>query len=120
MKKIFSLVFIAIIILMLTGCGDSKYELIDTNRALEIINSGAVLIDVRTSEEFNREHITNAVNIPLDQLDTIGYDKDTKIIVYCQTGVRSHEAVNKLVDMGYTNLYDLDGGLLNWGGSLEE
>ena len=120
MKKIFSLLLIGMFSLILTGCGDKKYELIDTNKALEIIDSGAVLIDVRTSEEFNREHIPNAVNIPLDQLDTIGYSKDTKIIVYCQSGMRSREAVNKLADIGYTNLYDLDGGLLNWGGSLEE
>ena len=44
----------------------------------------------------------------------------TKIIVYCQTGIRGKEAVSKLADMGYTSLYNLDGGLLNWGGTLEE
>ena len=117
MKKIVSLV---ICILLLNACSSKGFEIIDTNQALEIINTGAVIIDVRTSEEYNREHIPNAVNIPLDQIDTIGYDKETKIIVYCQSGMRSREAVQKLVDMGYTNLYDLDGGLLNWGGDLEE
>ncbi len=116
MKKIFS---ILVIILLLTACS-SGFEVINTNQAIDIIDSGAVLIDVRTNEEFNREHISNAVNIPLEQIDTIGYGKDTKIIVYCQTGVRSREAVKKLVDMGYSKLYDLDGGLLNWGGDLEE
>lgn len=116
MKKLFSLI---VICLLITACADKQYETIDTNKALEIINSGAVLIDVRTIDEFNREHIPNAVNIPLDQLESINYDKDTKIIIYCQTGVRSKEAVTKLINMGYTNLYDLDGGLLNWGGSLE-
>ena len=117
MKKIISLV---VCILLLTACGNKEFEVIDTNKAQEIINGGAVLIDVRTSEEYNREHIPNAVNIPLDQIDTVAYDKDTKIIIYCQSGMRSRQAVQTLVDMGYTNLYDLDGGLLNWGGSLEE
>lgn len=117
MKKIISLF---IIMFLLTACGEQKYQVIDTNKAIELINSGVVLIDVRTSEEYNREHIPSAVNIPLDTIDTIGYPKDTKIIVYCQSGMRSREAVNKLVAMGYTDLYDLDGGLLNWGGSLEE
>ncbi len=117
MKKIVSLL---IYILLLTACGNKGFQVIDTNQAQDIINSGAVLIDVRTSEEYNREHIPNAVNIPLDQIDTIAYDKDTKIIVYCQSGMRSRQAVQALVDNGYTNLYDLDGGLLNWGGALEE
>lgn len=117
MKKIFSLLSI---ILLLTACGKSLYETIDTNKALELINNDAIVIDVRTVEEFNREHIPNAVNIPLDQIDTIEYDKDLTIIVYCQSGIRSKEAVEKLANIGYTNLYNLDGGLLNWGGSLEE
>ena len=117
MKKIVSLL---ICILLLTACGNKGFQVIDTNQAQDIINSGAVLIDVRTSEEYNCEHIPNAVNIPIDQINTIAYAKDTKIIVYCQSGTRSRQAVQTLVDMGYTNLYDLDGGLLNWGGALEE
>ena len=117
MKKIVSLL---VILLLLTACENKGFEIIDTNQAIDIINNGAILIDVRTSEEYNREHIPNAVNIPLDQIDTIGYDKASKIIVYCQTGMRSRQAIQTLVDMGYTNLYDLDGGLLNWGGDLEE
>ena len=115
MKKIISLL---IVCLLLSACGKAAYETIDTNKALDLINTGATIIDVRTVEEYNREHIPNAVNIPLDSINTISYDKETTIIVYCQTGVHSKEAVKKLVELGYTNLYNLDGGLLNWGGSL--
>ena len=118
MKKVFSLL---IICLLITACGMKKgYETIDTNKANELIQNGATIIDVRTAEEFNREHILNAVNIPLDQIDAIEYDKDTTIIVYCQTGIRSEQAVKKLVEMGYTSLYNLDGGLINWGGEWGE
>ena len=116
MKKIFSIVSM---ILLLTACG-SKYHTIDYNEAKDIINDGAIIVDVRTSEEFEREHIPNAINIPLGEIDTIDYDKNTTLLVYCQTGVRSGEAVKKLSEMGYTSLYNLDGGLLNWGESLEE
>ncbi len=119
MKKITSLIIICLLITV-TACGKKSYETIDTNKATEIINNGAVLIDVRSVEEFNREHIPNAVNIPLEQISTINYDKNTSIIVYCQTGIRSKEAADTLSKMGYTSLYNLDGGLLNWGGSLEE
>lgn len=118
MKKILSLF---IFILLLTACGSVlKYETIDTNKALELIDNGAIILDVRTVDEFNREHIPNAINIPLDQIDTVGFDKNSTIIVYCQSGMRSKEATEKMADMGYTSLYNLDGGLLNWGGQLEE
>ena len=118
MKKVISLFAI---MFLLVACGNSKkFETIDTNKAWELIDKGAIILDVRTVEEFNREHIPNAINIPLDQLDTIGFDKDSTIIVYCQSGMRSLQAVEKLAEMEYNSLYNLDGGLLNWGGDLEE
>ena len=117
MKKIFKLL---ILILLLTACGEKKYELITTDKAIELMDAGITILDVRTEEEYNREHIPNAINIPLDRIDEITLPKDKEIIVYCQSGMRSLEAVEKLADMGYTSLYNLDGGLLNWGGELEE
>ena len=117
MKKIFSLI---IICLLFTACGKKLYETIDTNKALELINNGATIVDVRELSEFEGGHISNAVNIPLSKIDSITLDKDSTIIVYCATGVRSKEAVEKLAKMGYTSLYNLDGGLINWGGSLEK
>ncbi len=117
MKKIFSMFLIC---LFLVGCNSSSYETIVTNQALELIDDGAKIVDVRTPEEYARERIPNAVNIPLDIIDTIDLDKDEVIIVYCQSGMRSKEAAQKLIDMGYTAVYNLDGGLLNWGETLEE
>ena len=116
MKKIFSFV---IIVLLLCAC-ESKYKVISTNEALELIDNGAKIIDVRTVEEYNDGHIKGAINIPLDEIDTINYSHEQALIVYCASGVRSLDAVKKLADMGYTNLYNLDGGLLNWGSDLEE
>ena len=116
MRKIISLI---IICLLLTACGN-KYETIDTNKALELIDSGAIIIDVRTKEEYDGGHIKGSINIPVDEIDKIDYDKDDTLIIYCATGIRSQNAINKLVDMGYTSLYNLDGGLLNWGSDLEK
>ena len=116
MKKIISLI---IVCLLLTACSN-KYETIDTNKALELIDSGAIVIDVRTKEEYDGGHIKGSINIPDDEIDKIDYDKDDTLIIYCATGIRSQNAINKLVDMGYTSLYNLDGGLLNWGSDLEE
>ena len=116
MKKIISLL---VVCLLLTACRE-KFKTIATNEAIELIGNGATIIDVRTADEYNNGHVKGAINVPLDTIDTINYDKDTTIIVYCATGVRSLEAVNALSDMGYTNLYNLDGGMLNWGGETEE
>lgn len=117
MKKIVSLLFIC---LLITGCG-SKYTVIDYNKAVEILKEeNTVIIDVRGEDEYNSGHIKDAINIPLDNISKIEYDKDMKIILYCATGVRSTEAAKKLSDLGYTNIYNLDGGLLNWGEALEE
>lgn len=118
MKKIISLLFICI---LLTGCGGVNYETIDTNKALELINEEeTVIIDVRSSAEYLEGHIEGAVNIPIDTISGINYDKETTIILYCATGVRSSEAAKELNEMGYTHIYNLDGGLINWGGNLEK
>ena len=50
----------------------------------------------------------------------IEYDKETVIIVYCASGMRSAEAAKILIQEGYTNVYNLDGGLINWGFELVE
>ena len=72
----------------------------------------------RNIDEYNREHIEGSVNVPLSSIDKIDYEKDAFIIVYCQSGMRSVEAAKKLNKLGYTNLYNLDGGLINWGFDL--
>ena len=120
MKKIVKL---GLLVLLLCACSSkkvTKYENIDTNRALEIIEDGATIIDVRTVEEYNTGHIVNAINIPLDEITTIDIPKDNTLIIYCASGIRSTKAINELINLGYTSLYNLDGGLINWGLELEE
>lgn len=77
----------------------------------------AVLIDVRTKEEFKSGHITKSVNIPLNLLTTMIQskypDKNKHIIVICHSGARSREAYFALQDLGYTKVSDL-GGIISW------
>lgn len=115
MKKI---IILLISILMLTACGNA-YRTIASNEAMSLIDNGAIIIDVRTVEEYNEGHISGAINIPVDTISEITYDKNDKIIVYCASGVRSATAAKTLVDAGYTNVYNLDGGLINWGFGTE-
>ena len=75
-------------------------------------NKGTVLIDVRTSDEYNESHLDRAINIPYDVITTdiskySNIKKDTPIIVYCRSGARSAKAAESLKNAGYTKIYDL-------------
>ena len=115
MKKLFS--FLLVGVLFLTACGKG-YETIDSNKAMELINNDAIVIDVRTLEEYNEGHIEGSINIVVDNISSVIYEKDSEIIVYCASGMRSSKAAEELINMGYTNVYNLDGGLINWGFDL--
>jgi len=76
-----------------------------------------IFIDVREEWEQPRIKELDAIQIPLDELDEITYQipKDKKIIVFCQTGGRSKEAILFLEkEFGFNNLYNLEGGVLAW------
>ena len=113
MKKL----FIFIILFLLVGCSSNEDSngLISYMDAKEkIINEGAILVDVRTEEEYNSNHIGGAINIPIDSISSaVSLSKDNPIIVYCETGNRSSQALEKLEALGYSNVYDL-GSIDNW------
>jgi rhodanese-related sulfurtransferase len=77
------------------------------------------LIDVRTPEEFSEGHLDNAININYFD-DTFikdmssKLDKSKPIYIYCKIGGRSGKASKKLEKEGFTKVYDLEGGILNW------
>ena len=98
-----------------TGCKPrSESGMVDGARARELVKQGALLLDVRTPQEFSREHIDGAVNVPLSELDgAIGEMKKSRpIVVYCQSGTRSERAYSALSAAGFT-VYNL-GAIYNW------
>lgn len=95
-----------------------KYSRITVEEAKEIIETEEVIIlDVRTSEEYQEEHIEGALLISDYELKNLVEsklpDKDKKILVYCRSGNRSESAAKVLIDMGYTNVHDF-GGIVSW------
>lgn len=76
-----------------------------------------ILIDVRSIQEYNEYHLNGAICIPLYELqikiENIVQNKQQLIIVYCQSGARSKKGVEVLEAIGYTNLYEIDGGIDN-------
>ena len=105
--------------LILFGCS-SNYKTVDVETVYKAINnnSDVIILDVRTIEEYDEGHIPNAINIPIDDIDIIDIDKNKTIYVYCATGNRSKMATNKLIDMGYTYVYDM-GGINKYSYELE-
>lgn len=81
-------------------------------------NESLVLLDVRQPFEHEAKNIPNSVLIPLNELDLrlkeLEPYKDLDIVVYCKAGVRSQIACEILSDNGYTHLFNLTGGMLNW------
>lgn len=102
------------------GQTSTAIETIDAKSYSEKINTTpkAQIIDVRTPEEFASGHIDNAANINWFDADfatkMASYDKTKPVFVYCKVGGRSIKAANKLAEMGFTTIYNLDGGILKW------
>ncbi len=83
-------------------------------------NRCAVLLDVRTESEFSSGYISGAINVPLQEIeDVTDYipNKNTKIYVYCRSGVRSAEAAKAMAYMGYGDVVDI-GGILYYHGEI--
>ncbi len=84
--------------------------------------SGAVLLDVRTPQEYTEGHIPGSKNVPLASLTQPGavtFQKDTPLFVYCYSGGRSRQAADILKSMGYTNVKNL-GGITSYTGKVEK
>lgn len=83
--------------------------------------SGAVLLDVRTPQEYQEGHIPKSKNVPLQMINkntsAVGA-KETPLFVYCYSGSRSSQAVDALKRMGYTNVINI-GGISSYTGKVE-
>ena len=81
---------------------------------------GAVLLDVRTTQEYGDGHIPGSKNIPLQTIDkvaSVAENNDTVLYVYCQSGARSRQAISMLQGMGYTNVKNI-GGIAAYSGKV--
>ena len=121
MKKIVMLCMCA---MMLCSCGTEEKETekvvsqnINCTQKEELMNEGAVLIDVRSASEYAEGHLDNSFNLTVDtiviNIEKMVSDKNTKIIVYCRSGSRSANAAKMLSEMGYSKVLDM-GGIINW------
>ena len=126
MTRIVAVSVIALLCLLgFAGCAQQEepmeiaYQQISAQDAKNIMDTetGYVIIDARTEEEFATGHIKNAILIPEYEVaaraETELPDKNALILVYCRSGRRSKIAAEELIKLGYTNVKEF-GGIIDW------
>ncbi len=115
------LLFMALIIGGCTGGQDQQEQnQLSAEAFMEKINAteNAVVVDVRTPEEFEKGHLENAVNIDWkgDDFDArlSELDRSTPVFVYCLSGGRSSAAVGRMQELGFENIVEMPGGMMEW------
>lgn len=101
-----------------TAQGDSAYHKITASEAKAMMDKGGVtVVDVRREDEYAAGHIPGSILVPNEGIrDTQPEelpDLDAVLLVHCRTGVRSKQASDKLLEIGYKNVYDF-GGIVDW------
>lgn len=100
----------------------TEIKLLCNKTLMSMIEKGEkfVLIDIRDPKQFERGQIDSENTINIDrghlefEIEKQVKDKDTKVVLYCCTGRRSALSTKALQDMGYTNVYSLEGGVIDW------
>jgi thioredoxin 1 len=122
MKYSFTFLLATIFAFFTNSCsnGQTQNQKLNAKTFAEELNKNqdAILVDVRTPEEYADGHIANAVNINWNdnsfpsQAEKL--DKQKTLFVYCLSGGRSASATSKLREMGFRNVIELDGGIMQW------
>ena len=110
---------------LVTACSSDtttqSIELVSPTEAAQVIAddpAGLVVLDIRTPQEFNEARLADAVMVDFyaedfaAQLETL--DKDVPYVMYCNSGNRSSDAVKTMKDLGFVEVYEIDGGIVNW------
>lgn len=117
MKKLIALIGS---ILLLAGCSSSSsaIDLSVTEFSSKVAEAGVITLDVRTPGEYAEGHLEGAQLIDFqsgnfeNEISTL--DKNATYAVYCRSGNRSGQAVKVMHDAGFHNVYNLDGGVIDW------
>ena len=127
MKTVFKFTLLMFVVVAAFGCNNKKPSKTATQFGeINVITPtdfkeksvGQIIVDVRTPQEFAEGHIEGAVNINffdktfLEQISK--FDKNEPIFLYCKSGGRSNSASKKVADKGFVEVYDLQGGVVNW------
>jgi rhodanese-related sulfurtransferase len=117
MKKVFALIAS---VLLLAGCSSSTgaIDLGVSEFSTKVAEAGVITLDVRTPIEFAEGHIEGARLIDFQsgnfENEIAALDKNVTYAVYCRSGNRSGQAVKVMQDAGFTNVFNMNGGVIDW------
>ena len=105
MKKVLIILFL----ILITGCNEKgTIKKITCEEKDKLIKEEhAILVDVRSKDEYNESHLEGAINQSVYLIEDLKASKDDSIIVYCKSGTRSSKAADELLKLGYKKIYDL-------------
>ena len=114
-----ALFFLIVVSGLLLVIPNRSKKIISVKESVVLINrQPIILVDVRNTNEFKKARIDNSLNVPLDQLaeniDKLKKNPNKTIVVYCQKGFRSAQAVKILYKLGINNAVSIEGGLDAW------
>ena len=120
-QRIKAVLMIAPLFLAISACSTSSKSIVNENAeafAATIQNSGVVVLDVRTSGEFESGHIANSVNIDVEagsfENEIANLDKNAQYAVYCHSGRRSGIAAELMEKNGFKEIHNLKDGIISW------
>ena len=115
--------FLLVLFVFISGCQKPFLEKVNVKQAKSIIaenktNQKFAIIDVRTPQEFESFHLKDAKNIDFlaedFEREISLLDKSFTYLIYCRSGGRSGAATKKMRELGFTRIYDVDGGVIEW------
>lgn len=113
MKQFNTLLKLPLLLIFFLAINCASQESLNENtkqKTWELISAGALVVDVRTPDEFKAGHLDSAINIPYNDIinrsNELGNDKSKNIVVYCRSGRRASVAQTNLKSLGFTNVYN--------------
>src|SRR5690348_4648474 len=96
----------------------TAHAAISSQDLIRLMNQGALVLDIRKSDDYAQGHVNGAKHLPSDQILTAGENfkrfKEKPVVVYCDSGSLAAAAVRQLQEQGFTKAFTLRGGLAAW------
>ncbi|MGO9930205.1 MAG: rhodanese-like domain-containing protein [Steroidobacteraceae bacterium] len=98
--------------------GMQAFAALSATQAVRLMNQGALVIDLRAKESYDAGHIGDARNVPMAELasqaEVLKKWRDKNVITYCDNGINGAGAARALIKLGFTKVFNLQGGLNAW------
>ena len=118
MNKLFAVVSVVFILMSSCTIGQTKNDIEIDEFKKKMVSGKYLLVDVRTAEEFSEGHIKGAINIDyLAENFSIGIQElelESPVLLYCRSGNRSSKAMKIMKELGFKEVYNLEGGIKGW------